>query len=141
MKKCRLFIMMLAVVLCSGNLMDAQAASENGNIKAPTMEEMAETQMTRLQETLKLDDNAKEKFASLYKKYYEELSDCYPKWKSADNNATRSDKKIKSQIKKSFVAERAAIDVQAKYYEMFAEFLNGEQLEQLFNPFTTQFAR
>ena len=32
MKKCRLFIMMLAVVLCSGNLMDAQAASENGNL-------------------------------------------------------------------------------------------------------------
>ena len=74
MKKCRLFIMMLAVVLCSSNWMYAQNESRKGDRKAPTTEEIAEMQIKRLQKTLKLDDETKEKFAPLYKEYFEELS-------------------------------------------------------------------
>ena len=50
----------------------------------------------------------------------------------------RTDAEVKEQVKKNFVIQRAAIDVKEKYYEQFAEFLNGEQLEKLFNPFPNQ---
>ena len=45
MKKCRLFIMMLAVVLCSSNWMYAQNESRKGDRKAPTTEEISEMQI------------------------------------------------------------------------------------------------
>ena len=138
MKKCRLFIMMLAVVLCSSNWMYAQNEARKGDRKAPTTEEIAEMQIKRLQKTLKLDDETKEKFAPLYKEYFEELSKCRPDWQAAGKKSERTDAEVKEQVKKNFVIQRAAIDVKEKYYEQFAEFLNGEQLEKLFNPFPNQ---
>ena len=73
-----------------------------------------------------------------YKEYFEELSKCRPDWQAAGKKSERTDAEVKEQVKKNFVIQRAAIDVKEKYYEQFAEFLNGEQLEKLFNPFPNQ---
>lgn len=107
-------------------------------------EEMQEMQCNQIIKGLALDDATAAKFAPVYKKYMEEMSETrnMNARKKADNKVAAdkqtpkpvlTDAEMDQNIKARFAQSRKMLDIREKYYGEFRKFLSPKQIQKMYN--------
>lgn len=125
-------ILLLAVVALSCLYVMAQEK------KQLSEEEKMEGRVKRMQQELMLDDNASEKFATIYKDYLtdmkkagDEMQESRKALKEKRKAGTLKDSDIKSFQKQQLANEKKMVELREKYYDKFGKVLNARQVDKV----------
>ena len=154
--KGNLFLAMAFAVL--GMTAHAQE-KENDNAQMPqrpSKEQMVEMRVNRMANQLMLDEATTAKFATVYKKYLEEIQALRPEhkggkdgkkpqgWKDgkggqgqgmspqgAPEMKQKTDAEVEKALKDRWEKMRKTADIQEKYYKEFSKFLTAKQIQKV----------
>lgn len=135
MKRTILMTMMVAIIMAFSS--NANADNDKKDRKREfNAEQMVQHRAEVMASKMQLDDVTTSKFIATYKEYLKEMHGVFAQYgqqKRGKKNERKSDVEVEQEIKSQFAMSRAIIDVREKYYSIFREFLNPQQIKTIYS--------
>lgn len=146
--KANWMMMLVAVVMISGQSVWAQVGPGKGARPCMNPEQMVQRQSRHMAQALLLDDATAAKFIPVYENYLKELRECCMEGcerkacpadvkeaaQTPEAKALPTDAEIEKQIKDEFARSRKMLDIREKYFNEFSKFLTAQQIQKIYRP-------
>ena len=124
---------MIAIFAFSSTTLYAQDKKERTSKERPSMEELINIRVSRMQNRMALDDKTAAEFAPLYKEYIQAIKDCHMSNQCpVQNDQQLTDADRIKRLENRFECRQKMLDIQKSYYTKFKKILNARQLECVF---------
>lgn len=144
--KTKKFLMVLVALFMGSQVALFAQEKKEGRVERRhfNKEQMQEMQCNQIIKGLALDDATAAKFAPVYKKYMDEMSETHNMIarKNSGNKVTAdkqtpkpvpTDAEVDQDIKARFAQSRKMLDIREKYYGEFRKFLSPKQIQKMYN--------